>query len=143
MGVFGKLIKLKMHLHMSLFCILSRMDRSQEVIKEIAKSVNPMDLDPYVSGMSDSVGSEHASTEALLKISQDMARVLDQLTAPRAPIDYVRKHGVEEFHGTILEEYDKAEFWLEKLQRALDEVKCPPEQMVKCAVSLLQGAAYD
>ena len=63
--------------------------------------------------------------------------------APRALIDSVRKHGVEEFHGTSLEEYDKIEFWLEKLQRALDEVKCPPEQMAKCAVSLLQGAAYD
>ena len=40
-----------------------------------------------------------------------------------------------------MEESD--EFWLEKLQRALDEVKCPPGQMTKCAVSLLQGAAYD
>ena len=55
----------------------------------------------------------------------------------------VRNHGVEEFHGTSLEESDKAEFWLEKLQRAIDEVKCPPEQMAKCAVSLLQGVAYD
>ena len=72
-----------------------------------------------------------------------MARVLDRLTALRAPIDSIRKHGVEEFHGTSLEESDKAEFWLEKLQRALDEVKFPPEQMAKCAVSLLQGAAYD
>ena len=54
-----------------------------------------------------------------------------------------KKHGVEEFHGISLEESDKAEFWLEKLQRALDEVKCPPEQMAKCAVSLLQSAAYD
>ena len=62
-----------------------------------------------------------------------MARVLDLLTTPRAPIDSVRKHGVEEFHGTSLEESDKVEFWLEKLQRALEEVKCPPEQMVKCA----------
>ena len=26
---------------------------------------------------------------------------------------------------------------------ALVEVKCPPEQMTKCAVSLLQGATYD
>ena len=77
------------------------------------------------------------STEALLKISQDMVRVLDQLTAPRALIDLVRKHGVEEFHGRILEESDKAKFWLEKLQRALDKMKCPPEQMAKCAVSLL------
>ena len=55
-----------------------------------------------------------------------MARVLDQLMAPRTPIDSIRKHGVEEFHGTSLEEFDKAEFWLEKLERALDEVKCPP-----------------
>ena len=72
-----------------------------------------------------------------------MARVLDRFTAPRAPIDSVRKHRVEEFHGTSLEESDKAEFWLENLQKALDEVKCPPEQMVKCVISLLQGAAYD
>ena len=72
-----------------------------------------------------------------------MTRVLDRLTPPRALIDSVRNHEVKEFHGTSLEESDKAEFWLEKLQRALDEVKCPPEQMAKCAVSLLQGAAYD
>ena len=102
-----------------------------------------MDLDPSVFGSSDSFRSEHALTEALLNISQDMARVLDRLTAPRAPIDSVIKYGVEEFHGTSLEEFDKAEFWLDKLQRALDEVKCPPEQMAKCAVSLLQGATYD
>ena len=42
-----------------------------------------------------------------------------------------------------MEEYDKAELWLEKLQSALDEVKCPPEHMAKCAVSLLHGATYD
>ena len=66
-----------------------------------------------------------------------MARVLDRLTIPRASIELVIKHGVEEFHGTSLEESYKAEFWLVKLQRALDEVKCPPEQMAKCAVSLL------
>ena len=119
------------------------MDRSREAIKEIAESVNPMDLDPSVSSPSNSARSDHASTEALLKISQDMERVLDRLTAPRAPIDYVRKHGVEEFHGTSLEESDKAEFWLEKLQRALNEVKYPLEQMAKCVFLLLQGVAYD
>ena len=72
-----------------------------------------------------------------------MTRVLDLLTTPKAPIDSVRKHVIEEFHGTSLEESDKVEFWLEKLQRAQDEVKCSPEQMAKYAVSLLQGAAYD
>ena len=112
-------------------------------MKGTVESVNPMDLDPYVSGPYDSARSEHASTEALLKISQDMARVLDRLMAHRALIDLVRKHGVEEFHGISLEESDKTEFWLEKLQRTLDEVKCPPEQMAKCVVSLLQGATYD
>ena len=42
-----------------------------------------------------------------------------------------------------MEEFDKAEFWLKKLKIALDEVKCPPKQMAKCEVSLLQGASYD
>ena len=28
----------------------------------------------------------------------------------------------EEFHGTSLEELDKAEYWLERLQRVLEEV---------------------
>ena len=41
-----------------------------------------------------------------------MARVLDRLTAPRASSDSVRKHGVEEFHGTSMEEYEKAEFFM-------------------------------
>ena len=42
-----------------------------------------------------------------------------------------------------MEEFDKAEFWLEKLERALDEVRCPMDQKATCAVSLLQGATYD
>ena len=63
--------------------------------------------------------------------------------APRAPSDSVRKHRVEEFHGTSMEESDKAEFWLEKLERALDEVRYPMDQKATRAVSLLQGATYD
>ena len=102
-------------MQMSLFCILSRMDQSQEAVEETTENVNPMDLDPSVSSLFGLARSEHASIEALLKISQYMARVLDRLTTPRAPIDYVRKYGVEEFHGTSLEESNKAEFWIEKL----------------------------
>ena len=66
-----------------------------------------------------------------------MALVLERLTAPKAPIDMVRRHGVEKFHGTSLEESERVEFWLEKLQRVLNEVRCPPEQKVSCVVSLL------
>ena len=117
------------------------MDLPQEAVDETAESVNP--LDRFVSGPSDSMTNEYASPKALVIISQDMARVLDRLTAPRAPSDSVRKHGVEEFHGTSMEESDKAEFWLEKLERALDEVRCPMDLKVTCAVSLLQGVAYD
>ena len=72
-----------------------------------------------------------------------MARVLEQLIAPKAPIDMVRRHGVEEFHGTSLKESEKDEFWLEKLQWVLNEVRCPSEQRVSCAISLLQSGAYD
>ena len=48
-----------------------------------------------------------------------------------------------------MEESDKADFWLEKLQRIVEEVRCPPpppplpDQIVTCVVSLLQGSAYD
>ena len=72
-----------------------------------------------------------------------MTRVLDRLTAPKAPIDTVRRHGAEEFHGSSMEESEKAEFWLEKLDRVLKEVRCPSVQRASCAVSLLQGEAYD
>ena len=75
--------------------------------------------------------------EAFLRISQDMAWVLDRLTTPKAPIDMVRRHRAEEFHGISMDESDKAEYWLEKIQRVLEEVRCPPDQRVSCAISLL------
>ena len=117
------------------------MDPPQEAVGETAESVNP--LDQSASGPSDSTTNEYASIEALVKISQDMARVLDRLTAPRALSDSIRKYGVEEFHGTSMEESDKAEFLLERLERVLVEVRCLVDQKATCAVSLLQGAAYD
>ena len=71
-----------------------------------------------------------------------MTWVLERLTAPKGPIDMVRIHGAEEFDGTNMEESDKVEFCLEKLQRILEEVRCPPDQRVSCVVSLLQSEAY-
>ena len=113
------------------------MDRPEEA----AESVNPRE-----QGLSASEPSEsnvpNEPTETLLRISQDMVRVLDRLTSSKAPIDTVRRHGVEEFHGSSMEESEKAEFWIEKLERVLEEVRCPPDQRVSCVVSLLQSEAY-
>ena len=72
-----------------------------------------------------------------------MTWVLERLTAPKAPIDMMRRHRVEEFHGISLEESNKVEFWLERLQRVVEKVRCPLEQRVAYAVSLLQSEAYD
>ena len=55
----------------------------------------------------------------------------------------IRRHRAEEFHGSNMEVCDKVEFWLENLQRIMEEVRCPPDQRVACAVSLLQGSVYD
>ena len=55
----------------------------------------------------------------------------------------IRRHGAEEFHGSNMEQSDKAKIWLEKLQRIMEEVRCSSNQRVACAVSLLQGSAYD
>ena len=123
------------------------MDHPLNSIKEVAESVKLGDQGLPASNPYESIRSEsHVPTEpneSLLRISQDMARVLERFTAPKAPIDMIRRHGAEEFHGSNMEESDKADFWLEKLQRIVEEVRCPPDQRVTCAVSLLQGSAYD
>ena len=123
------------------------MDCPPNAAEKAAKSVNLGDQGLPASNLSKFVRSEsHAPAkpnEALLRISQDMARVLERLTTPKAPIDMIRRHGVEKFHGSNMEESDKDEFWLEKLQRIVEKVRCPPYQRVTCAVSLLQGSAYD
>ena len=109
--------------------------------KEAVESVNPREQELSAFEPSGS-NAPNESTEALLKISLDMTRVLDRLTAPKALIDLVRKHRAEEFHGSSMEESTKAKFWLEKLERVLEKVRCPPDQRVSCAVLLLQGEAY-
>ena len=123
------------------------MDRPPNPTEEVAESVNPGDHGLPASDPSESVKRESHTlvdpNEALLRISQDMTRVLERLTAPKAPIYMVRRHETEEFHGTNMEESDKAELWLEKLQIKLEEVSCPLGHRVSCAVSLLQSEAYD
>ena len=81
------------------------MDRLEEVVE----SVNPREQELSASEPSES-NVPNEPTKALLRISQDMARVLDRLTAPQAPIDTVRRHGVKEFHGSSMEESTKAKF---------------------------------
>ena len=90
------------------------MDRPLNSIEEAAKSVKPGDQGLLASDPFEYVRSEsHAPAElneALLRISQDMARVLEILTAPKALIDMIRRHGAEEFLGLNMEESDKAGF---------------------------------
>ena len=91
-----------------------RMDRPPNLVDEVAESVNPRDQRVSTSDPSESFKSESNAlaepTKAFLRISQDMARVLDRLTASKASIDMVRRHGVEEFQGTSMEESDKVEY---------------------------------
>ena len=67
------------------------MDHPPNPAEEAAKSVNPEDQGLPTLDSSESVRSEsHAlaePNEALLRISQDMTRVLEILTAPKALID--------------------------------------------------------
>ena len=90
------------------------MDRPPNLAEEATESVSSGDQGLPVSNPSESVKSKSHTPaepkEALLRISQDMTQVLERLTVPKAPINMVRRHGTEEFHGTIMEESDKAEF---------------------------------
>ena len=117
------------------------MDHPPNPTEEAAESVNPRNQGLSTSGHFESFKSECNALvklkEDLLRISQDMARVLDKLTAPKAPIGMVTRYGAKEFHRTSMEESNKAKYWLEKLQRVLEEVRCPPDQRVSCVISLL------
>ena len=88
------------------------MDRPPNPTEEATQSVNPRDQGISTSNPSEFVRSESQvpaePNDALLRISQDMTRVLEILTALKAPIDMVRRHGAEEFHGTNMEESNKA-----------------------------------
>ena len=90
------------------------MDRPPNSAEEAAESVNPGDQGLLASDPSESIINEsHAPSEpneALVRISQDMARVLERLTAPKDPIYVTRRQRVEEFHGSNMEESDKADF---------------------------------
>ena len=97
------------------------MDRPLNSAEEVVESVNPGVQGLPASDPSESFRSESQvpakPNEALLRKYQDMTRVLERLTAPKAPIDMIRRHRAEEFHGSNMKESNKAEFWLEKLQR--------------------------
>ena len=116
------------------------MDRPPNPVEEAAESVNQREQGLSTSDPFDSVISEsnvpNEPMKALLKISHDMAQVLERLTVSKALVDMMKRHGAEEFHGTSLEESDKAEYWLERLQRVLEEVRFSPEKRVAYAVSL-------
>ena len=82
------------------------MDHLPNPVEEAAESVKLEDqglsaLDPSESFKSES-NAPTEPTKALLRISQDMVRVLDRLAAPKALIDMVRRHGADEFHGTSI-----------------------------------------
>ena len=71
------------------------MDYPPNPTKEAVESVNLGDHGLFASDPSGSFKSESNApvepTKALLRISQDMASVLDRLIAHKAPIDMVRK----------------------------------------------------
>ena len=64
-----------------------------DCLEEVAESVNPREQELSPSEPLES-NVPNEPMEALLRISKDMARVLDILTAPKAPIYTVRRHGV-------------------------------------------------
>ena len=75
------------------------MDRPEEAVESV--NLREQELSTFEPSESN-VPNE--PTKALLRISQDMARVLDRLTTPKAPIDTVRRRGAKEFHGSSMEE---------------------------------------
>ena len=71
------------------------MDHPSDSAEEATESVNLGDQALQAPDPSESVRSESIApaepNEPLLRISQDMTRVLERLTAPKASIDMIRR----------------------------------------------------
>ena len=74
------------------------MDHPPNPAEEVAESVNPGDQGLSASNPSESFKSESNAPvepiDALLRISQDMTRVLDRQTASKAPIDMEQRNSI-------------------------------------------------
>ena len=86
------------------------MDHLLNSDEEAAESVSPRDQGLPSEFVKSESYAPAEPNKALLKISQDMALILEILKALKASIDMIRRHGAEEFHGSNMEEFDKAKF---------------------------------
>ncbi|XP_016755338.2 uncharacterized protein [Gossypium hirsutum] len=75
--------------------------------------------------------------------AEEAPRAVEPVRLGKAPVDKLRKYGVEEFRATLDDDLERAKFWLENIMRVLDDLLCTPEESLKCVVSLLKDTVYN
>ncbi|XP_016748898.1 uncharacterized protein [Gossypium hirsutum] len=60
----------------------------------------------------------------------------------RILIEKLRKCNVEELRGRLDDDLVKAKNWLQNILRVFKEVACPPDDFLRCVVSLLKEEEY-
>lgn len=67
---------------------------------------------------------------------------LNMVNVHRPLIDKIWKCGAKEFRGKWDNYLEKVEYWLENMQWVLDKLMCPPNDFLRCTISLLKDEAY-
>ncbi|KAA3473687.1 ATP-dependent zinc metalloprotease FtsH [Gossypium australe] len=90
----------------------------------------------------DPISEEDTVSQAMLRVLQQVARASRGNGARKSVSERFRSNGAEVFRGVSGTAPNGAEYWLEGVERIMDDLDCAPEEKLKGAVSLLRDEAY-
>ncbi|KAA3474185.1 DNA/RNA polymerases superfamily protein [Gossypium australe] len=94
------------------------------------------------TGSHDHMDEDNAVTRAMLRVLERVAGSRTGPTARGSISERLKSSGAEVFRGVSGVAPNVAEYWLEAVERIMDDLECTVEQKLRGAVSLLRDEAY-
>ena len=87
-------------------------------------------------------GGDDAVSQAMLRVLERVAGASMSNGARKPVAERLRSNGAEVFRGVSGVAPNVAEYWLETVERIMDDLDCTAEEKLKGAISLLRDEAY-
>ncbi|KAA3465594.1 ATP-dependent zinc metalloprotease FtsH [Gossypium australe] len=102
------------------------------------------DAPPPAAGTEDQdqTGGDDAVSQAMLRVLERVVGANVGNGARKSVSERLRSNGAEVFRGVSGVAPNVAEYWLEAVERIMDDLNCTTEEKLKGAVSLLRDEAY-
>ncbi|KAA3488234.1 reverse transcriptase [Gossypium australe] len=90
----------------------------------------------------DQTGGDDAVSQAMLRVLERVTGASTGSVAQKSVSEQLRANGAEMFRGVSSVAPSVAEYWLEAVERIMDDLDCTVEEKLKGVVSLLRDEAY-